>query len=128
MLIFWFQLFFEGGRTTRESVHYLKVNGVDTPVHETEFARDSVFAYSYSYLPDYVTEKTQGRIPADRVDRFLLAEIRAGVLDRLLALHDNQCGVVDAEVQADLDRFAQDILAAAAAGQAVFCSAVPPVC
>ncbi len=109
--------FFEGGRTTRESVHYLKVNGVDTPVHETEFARDSVFAYHHSYLPDYVAEKTQGRITADRVDRFLLADLRAGVLDRLLKLYDNQCGVVDAEEQADLDLFAQDILAAAAQGK-----------
>jgi uncharacterized protein YgbK (DUF1537 family) len=109
--------FFEGGRTTRESVHYLKVNGVDTPVHETEFARDSVFAYHHSYLPAYVQEKTQGQITADRVDRFLLADLRAGVLERLLKLHDNQCGVVDAEEQADLDRFAQDILAAAAQGK-----------
>jgi uncharacterized protein YgbK (DUF1537 family) len=109
--------FFEGGRTTRASVHYLKVNGVDTPVHETEFARDSVFAYHHSYLPDYVQEKTQGRIAADRVERFLLADLRAGVLDRLLKLHDNQCGVVDAEEQVDLDRFAQDILAAAAQGK-----------
>ena len=25
--------FFEGGRTTRDSVHYLRVNGQDTPVH-----------------------------------------------------------------------------------------------
>lgn len=109
--------FFEGGRTTRDSVHYLKVNGVDTPVHETEFARDSVFAYHHSYLPDYVQEKTSDRIPADQVDRFLLADLRAGVLDRLLKLHNNQCGVVDAEVQADLDRFAQDILMAASQGK-----------
>ncbi|MBW4539660.1 MAG: four-carbon acid sugar kinase family protein [Myxacorys chilensis ATA2-1-KO14] len=105
--------FFEGGRTTRDSVHYLKVDGVDTPVHETEFARDSVFGYSYSYLPDYVQEKTKGRIPADQVDRFLLAEIRSGVQERLTHLHDNQCCVVDAETQADLDRFAADILATA---------------
>ena len=35
--------FFEGGRITRDSIHYLMVNGVPTPVHETEFARDSVF-------------------------------------------------------------------------------------
>lgn len=109
--------FFEGGRTTRESIHYLKVNGVDTPVHETEFARDSVFAYHHSYLPDYVEEKTQGRIVAAQVDRFLLADIRGGVLDRLLSLHDNQCGVVDAETQDDLNRFAADVLTAAAQGK-----------
>ena len=109
--------FFEGGRTTRDSVHYLKVNGVDTPVHETEFARDSVFGYSHSYLPDYVAEKTQGRIPADQVERFLLPEVRRGVLERLLHLHNNQCCVVDAETQADLNRFAADVLAAAAQGK-----------
>jgi len=109
--------FFEGGRITRDSVHYLKVNGVETPVHETEFARDSVFGYSHSYLPDYVEEKTQGRINADQVEQFLLIDIRQGVLERLLHLRDNQCCVVDAETQADLNRFAADILAAAAQGK-----------
>jgi uncharacterized protein YgbK (DUF1537 family) len=109
--------FFEGGRTTRDSIHYLNVNGIDTPVHETEFARDSVFAYSHSYLPDYVAEKTHGRIQPQQVERFLLADIRTGSLERLMQLHDNQCGVVDGETQADLNHFAQDILAAAAQGK-----------
>ncbi len=109
--------FFEGGRITRDSVHYLKINGVDTPVHETEFARDSVFGYKHSYLPDYVEEKTQGRIRADAVERFLLTEIRAGCLDRLLNLTNNQCGVVDAETQADLNRFAADVREAASQGK-----------
>lgn len=109
--------FFEGGRTTRDSIHYLKVNGVDTPVHETEFARDSVFGYQHSYLPDYVEEKTQGKITANQVERFLLADLRSGVLDRLLALHHNVCGCVDAEQQSDLDRWATDLLAAASQGK-----------
>ena len=109
--------FFEGGRITRDSVHYLKVNGVNVPVHETEFARDSVFGYSHSYLPDYVAEKTHGRIAAHSVERFLLADIRSGVLNRLLALKDNQCGVVDAENYDDLERFTADVRAAAAQGK-----------
>ncbi|GAB4461124.1 MAG: four-carbon acid sugar kinase family protein [Elainellaceae cyanobacterium] len=109
--------FFEGGRFTRDSVHYLVINGVPTPVHETEFARDSVFAYRHSYLPDYVAEKTQGRIAADQVERFLLADVRAGVATRLLGLSGNVCGVVDAETQEDLNRFAADILAAASQGK-----------
>ncbi|MBW4549236.1 MAG: four-carbon acid sugar kinase family protein [Symplocastrum torsivum CPER-KK1] len=109
--------FFEGGRVTRDSVHYLMVDGVETPVHETEFARDSVFAYHHSYLPDYVEEKTKGRIPADAVERFLLDDIRKGSLDRLQNLSGNQCGVVDAETQADLDKFAVDVLAVAAEGK-----------
>ena len=109
--------FFEGGRVTRDSVHYLMVDGVETPVHETEFARDSVFAYHHSYLPDYVEEKTKGRIPADAVERFLLDDIRKGSLERLQHLSGNQCSVVDAETQADLDKFAADVLAVAAEGK-----------
>ena len=117
--------FFEGGRITLDSVHYLIVDNVPIPVHETEFARDSVFSYSYSYLPDYVTEKTQGRILANTVERFLLTDIRTGfditgkisTLDRLLKLTDNKCVVVDGEVQEDLNIFAKEILAAASRGK-----------
>ncbi len=109
--------FFEGGRITRDSIHYLMVDGVPTPVHETEFARDSVFSYHYSYLPKYVAEKTQGRITEDIVTRFLLTDIRTGSLERLLALSDNQCAVVDGEIQSDLNRFAVDILTAASLGK-----------
>ncbi len=109
--------FFEGGRFTRESIHYLVVKGVPTPVHETEFAQDSVFGYSYSYLPDYVAEKTQGRISPDQVTRFLLPELRQGIQPRLEKLSGNQCCVVDGETQQDLDQFAKDILAVAAKGK-----------
>jgi uncharacterized protein YgbK (DUF1537 family) len=109
--------FFEGGRITRDSIHYLLVDGVETPVHQTEFAQDSVFGYSYSYLPDYVAEKTKGKIPPEKVVRFLTPDIRQGSLERLLKLHDNQCVVVDAENQADLNQFAQDILTAGEQGK-----------
>ncbi|MEH1865587.1 MAG: four-carbon acid sugar kinase family protein [Nostoc sp.] len=109
--------FFEGGRITRDSVHYLMIGDIPTPVHETEFARDSVFSYHHSYLPKYVEEKTQGRISAEAVERFLLADIRAGSLESLLQLSGNQCAVVDGETQDDLNRFAVDILAAASQGK-----------
>lgn len=109
--------FFEGGRITRDSVHYLIINGIETPVEKTEFARDSVFGYKHSYLPDYVAEKTKGRIAAENVERFLLADIRTGSLERLLNLTDNKCGVVDGETQADFNQFAADILTAASQGK-----------
>ncbi len=109
--------FFEGGRITRNSIHYLIVDGIPIPVHETEFAQDSVFGYRHSYLPDYVEEKTAGKIPAAQVERFLLADLRSGCLDRLLALSDNCCVAVDAEQQDDLVRFALDVLTAAASGK-----------
>jgi uncharacterized protein YgbK (DUF1537 family) len=109
--------FFEGGRITQGSIHYLIVNGVPTPVHETEFAKDSVFGYHHSYLPDYAEEKTQGQIKASDVQRFLLADVRSGSLDRLLQLQGNICCAVDGETQADLNQFAQDVLTAAAQGK-----------
>lgn len=109
--------FFEGGRVTRDSVHYLKVDGKDTPVHETEFARDSVFGYRHSYLPDYVEEKTEARIKANEVERFLLADIRQGALERLLTLKGNRCAAVDAEDYRDLRLFASDVRAAARQGK-----------
>ncbi|HQS57486.1 MAG: Hrp-dependent type III effector protein [Gallionellales bacterium 35-53-114] len=109
--------FFEGGRITRDSVHYLMVEGKPVPVHETEFARDSVFGYRHSYLPDYVEEKTAGRIKAAQVERFVLADVRGDNLPRLMKLQGNVCGVVDAETQQDLNRFAEQLQAAAAAGK-----------
>lgn len=109
--------FFEGGRITVDGVHYLMVDGKPVPVHETEFARDSVFGYQHSYLPLYVEEKTKGRIPADAVQRFGLAELRSGSLDRLMTLSGNACCAVDAECQDDLNRFAIDLLLAARQGK-----------
>jgi uncharacterized protein YgbK (DUF1537 family) len=109
--------FFEGGRITRDSIHYLRVDGELTPVHQTEFAQDSVFGYHHSYLPDYVAEKTQGQISAEAVERIRLSDIRAGVQPRLMQLQNNQCGVVDGETQADFDQFAADVLAATSRGK-----------
>lgn len=110
--------FFEGGRITVDSTHYLLIDGVKTPVAETEFARDSVFAYSHSYLPDYVAEKTQGKISAEEVVKFSLSDIRQGKIEQPLEeLTNNQCVVVDGETQADFDLFAQAILQATATGK-----------
>jgi uncharacterized protein YgbK (DUF1537 family) len=110
--------FFEGGRITVDGTHYLLIDGVKTPVATTEFARDSVFGYSHSYLPDYVSEKTLGKITAFSVEKFLLSEIRSGqIRQRLLQLTGNQCVVVDGETQADFDLFAEAVLESAAGGK-----------
>lgn len=109
--------FFEGGRITRDGTHYLLVDGEPVPVHDTEFAKDSVFGFSTAFLPDYVAEKTGGRIPASAVQHFGLQDVRGALGERLQALHDNVCCVVDAEQQSDLDQFAQQVLAAAQTGK-----------
>jgi uncharacterized protein YgbK (DUF1537 family) len=46
------------GRTTITGIHRVKIEGVDTPAHETEFASDPVFPFSTSLLTDYVSEKS----------------------------------------------------------------------
>jgi uncharacterized protein YgbK (DUF1537 family) len=110
--------FFEGGRITKNSIHYLLIDGVLTPVHETEFARDSVFSYSHSYLPDYVAEKTQGQVTAEGVVTLQLDDLRSDRLTaQLLNLHDNQCVAVDGETQADFDLLAQAILETSSQGK-----------
>jgi len=109
--------FFEGGRVTRGGTHYLIVDGVPVPVHETEFAQDSVFGFRTGFLPDYVAEKTAGRISADQVERFGLEDVRGDLSERLHRLTGNVCCAVDAEQQADLDSFARQVLAAAADGK-----------
>lgn len=109
--------FFEGGRVTLDSTHYIRAATGDIPVHQTEFAQDSVFGYHISYLPAYAEEKTQGRIQADQVERFTLDQVRAGCLEQLLTLTGNTCCAVDGELQSDLNRFAQDALAAVAQGK-----------
>jgi uncharacterized protein YgbK (DUF1537 family) len=109
--------FFEGGRITRDGVHYLMVDGVPVPVNETEFARDSVFGFSHAFLPDYVEEKTGRRVVATDVERFGLEDVRGDLGPRLRALTGNVCGVVDAEREADLDSFARQVLDAAGQGK-----------
>ncbi len=110
--------FFEAGRVTVGSTHYIEESGGKRiPTHDTEFAKDSVFGYSTSYLPDYVAEKTKGKILASQVERFLLKDIRQGSLDRLMHLNNNQCVAVDAEQQSDLNKFSTDLLTAAAQGK-----------
>jgi uncharacterized protein YgbK (DUF1537 family) len=109
--------FFEAGRFTRDSTHYLVVDGSPVPVHATEFASDSVFGFSTAYLPDYVEEKTHGRIKATEVERFLLKDVRGDCRDRLRRLSGNCCCVVDCETQADLNRFADQLQQTAGEGK-----------
>ena len=60
--------FFEAGRYTRDDVHYAG----DTPVAETEFARDATFGYRSSNLRDFVREKVGDDAPlGDRQRREL---------------------------------------------------------
>lgn len=93
------------GRTTRNGVHFVKVNGIDLPAAETEFAKDPVFPFSTSDLPDYVMEKS-GRasvvIP--------LQAVRDGIEDLVSFFENAKPGEVllpDVETDTDIERIAE---------------------
>ena len=110
--------FFEGGRVTINSTHYVILDGKKVPVSETEFARDSVFGFSHSYLPDYIAEKTQGKITSEAVIKIQLDELASNNLTKqLLTLKNNSCVVVDGESQEDFDRFAAAVFDATKEGK-----------
>ncbi|MFP4431459.1 MAG: four-carbon acid sugar kinase family protein [Spirochaetaceae bacterium] len=109
--------FFEGGRITKEGTHYVVRDGVATPAHETEFAKDSVFGYSTAYMPDYVEEKTAGRIRARDVIHFPTTLSDGEMLDLLRGLSGNVCCTVDTETQDQMDRFARLVLQVAGEGK-----------
>ena len=88
--------FLQGGRTTVAGVHLLH----GEPVHTSAFGRDGLFGYGTSFLPDWVGEKTAGRIPADQVELVGVKELEGaenGLLQRLAGLERNCCVAVDAE-------------------------------
>ena len=97
--------FLQGGRTTVAGVHLLH----GEPVHTSAFGRDGLFGYGTSFLPDWVGEKTAGRIPADQVELVGLKELEGAgqggcdqngfqdLLERLVGFEGNRCVAVDAE-------------------------------
>jgi uncharacterized protein YgbK (DUF1537 family) len=52
------------GRITVHGVHYCVAGDEATPAGESQFARDATFGYRSSLLPDWVEEKTGGRVAA----------------------------------------------------------------
>jgi uncharacterized protein YgbK (DUF1537 family) len=110
--------FIEGGRITVDGHHYLlDKSNKRIPVEETEFAKDSVFGFSSSYLPLYIEEKTKRRISENEVQKITLELIRSSQLDPVInSLENNQCCCVDAENLGDLDKFAHSIWSAAENG------------
>lgn len=109
--------FFEGGRFTRDGIHYVDTPDGPIPAHRTPFARDSVFGYSTSVLAEYVEEKTEGRVCAGDVLVIERGQSETALTQTLTGLQNNTCCVVNAEEQSDLDLFARACTAAMVAGK-----------
>jgi uncharacterized protein YgbK (DUF1537 family) len=113
--------FLEGGRVTVDDVHYVQEGDRFVPAGQTEFARDSAFGYRASYLPDWVEEKTDGRVSAHDVVSLGIDDLRHGGPERageLLAEVTNRRTVVaNAASYRDLEVLALGVLQAEATGK-----------
>ena len=65
-----------GGPADRRLRHWMRTADGLLPVGESEFARDATFGYRSSSLPEWVEEKTGGRVPAEEVLRITLDDLR----------------------------------------------------
>jgi uncharacterized protein YgbK (DUF1537 family) len=105
--VFVIPAFFEGNRVTKDGVHYIVEDGEYVRCDQTPFARDSVFGYRSSYLPEYIEEKT--RTPA----RDVIVLTPGGIADddglelgaRIEGLSGGPYVAVNAGGYPELDRF-----------------------
>ena len=107
--------FFEGGRTTVDGLHLL--NG--KPVHLSHFASDKIFGYSTSFLPDWLEEKSNGKISSQSVFRINLEQLQFAIDSQegfqnlsefLKDLSNNVSVVVDAKHPYHLEIFGKLVI------------------
>lgn len=114
------------GRTTVGSVHRAMVDGVDTPVGETEFARDPVFGFRSSHLVEWTREL--GQRQAHQVP---LAQLRAtagqAVAEALADAGPRELVVPDVATDNDVHLVHNGLLTAIQAGQPVVVRAAAPL-
>jgi uncharacterized protein YgbK (DUF1537 family) len=109
------------GRVTVGGVHLFDRDGRRTPLHETEYARDGVFAYSSARLLEWAEERSDGLFRSGAGRELHLDVLRsrgpAAVTDALLALSASGAPAVlapDAETLDDLEIVAEGYRAATA--------------
>lgn len=113
----------DGGRTTRDGVHYARIDGVDVPAGETEYAGDPVFGFRNSAMTGYVAEKTGA--PSVHVS---LGDVRSGGV--AAALVDAAPGAVvtcDAVTNGDIALIAASVRDARARGRQVVVRSAAPL-
>jgi uncharacterized protein YgbK (DUF1537 family) len=120
------------GRVTVGGVHLFERDGRRTPLHETEYARDGVFAYESARLLEWAEERSGGLFRAGAGRELHLDVLRsrghAAVTEALLALsasHDPAVLAPDAETLDDLEMLADGYRAAVARGASVVVRCAP---
>jgi len=120
------------GRVTAGGIHYFERDGVRTPLHETEYARDGVFAYTSARLLDWAEERSGGLFAARAGRELPLAVLRSSgareLAAGLAALGSDDAPAVlapDAETESDLETIAAGYSAAVGRGVAVIVRCAP---
>lgn len=114
-----------GGRTTRDGIHYVAVDGHDVPAGQTEYAEDPVFPFDSSELTEYVREKSDRNpfaIP--------LSTVRAGgerLVQSVLAAPAGSVIVPDAVTDSDIAHIARAVEAAEARGRRIVVRCAAPM-
>ena len=113
----------DGGRTTRDGVHYVRIGDTDVPAHESEYAADPVFPFSTGVLVDYVGEKSERTPVAVTLDA-----VRNGELARVLAAAPAGSVVVpDAVTNDDIRLIAEATDAATRGGTRIVVRSASPL-
>jgi len=101
--------FFEGGRVTVFDSQWIIQDGNFIPVGQTEFAKDPLFGYRYSYLPHYIREKFSGYAETPDCHTIEVADLRVKgpeyVRDSLLQVNRNAIVIVNALTYRDMEVF-----------------------
>jgi uncharacterized protein YgbK (DUF1537 family) len=109
--------FGEGGRVTIEDGHFLELEGVRTPVAQTEFSQDATFGFRSSNLREWVAEKyaTAGRATPP-IASLPLSLLRDGgpdaVAEALRRLPPGGVAIANAEIDRDIEVLALGTLLA----------------
>ncbi len=112
--------FIEAGRITVADRHLARIGDTYVAVGETEYARDSAFAYQSSNLREFIAERTGSKVRPEDVLSIGLDDIRTGGPDRVARILSRADGgryfVANAAEQSDLDILALGIVTAQRAG------------
>jgi uncharacterized protein YgbK (DUF1537 family) len=120
------------GRITVDGVHLIERDGDRVPLHETEYARDGVFAYRDARLLSWADDRSGGWFPATNGRGLTLSALRrdgpsavADALDALAAVGAPAVLAPDAETVADVDAIARGSERAVAGGAHVVVRCAP---
>ncbi|CEP66506.1 Protein of unknown function, DUF1537 [Moorella glycerini] len=110
--------FEEGGRYTKDDVHWIVKQGKWVPVSETEFAKDPVFGYKSSNLREWVSEKA-GWLKPSAVRSISLDDLRYGGPERVYKILTQDIStpiIVNAVTYKDLEIFTIGAMRAESSG------------